>query len=96
MKLATLRPGQTWSSARNLQGQGLGCIPDDVDVGDVFRFRFKGLKLDWWDWGGMEEHRDTTVMLPCFIAGVVQKPRDNDGRPELVVPSLNAVEFSIT
>lgn len=92
---ATLNPGQTWTTHHDLKGGGFDGMPSALTIGEVYRYRFKGLKLDWWDWGGKEEHEQTYVDLPCFKKGVVQKPRDNDGRPELVVPASNILEFSI-
>lgn len=93
---ATLQPGETWSTYEDVRGHGLGYLPDDMAVGDVYKYIFKGVELDWWDWGGKEEHAETTVIVPCSGGkGVVQKPRDNDGRPKLVVPASNAVEFTI-
>ncbi|KAL5327672.1 hypothetical protein ACEPPN_005373 [Leptodophora sp. 'Broadleaf-Isolate-01'] len=92
---ATLQPGQTWSTSKRLQDQGLGILPDDVKVGDVFRIVFKGVELDWWDWGGIEDHGETVVKLPCFLKGRVVEPRDNGGRPKLIVPASNLVDFTI-
>ncbi|KAG4435771.1 hypothetical protein IFR05_008745 [Cadophora sp. M221] len=92
---ASLRPGQTWRTSKRLQGQGVGILPGDVKVGDAFRFVFKGMELDWWDWGGSEDHGETIVKLPCFLKGRVVEPEDNGGRPKLVVPASNSVEFTI-
>lgn len=92
---ASLQPGQTWTTSARLEGQGMGILPDDVSVGDLFRYVFKGVELDWWDWGGNAEHRDTIVMLPCFIMGRVREPKNNGGRQKLIVPSSNYVEFTI-
>lgn len=36
---------------------------------------------------------DTIVMVVGF--GVITKPADNDGRPEVVVPASNMVEFTV-
>lgn len=70
-------------------------IPYAAGPGDAMRIRCEGRTIDWWDWGTREDHADTTVVLPCFIYGRVMKPFDNDGRPELVIPTSNTVEFSI-
>jgi hypothetical protein len=66
-----------------------------VDIGDVFRYTFKGVEVDWWDWGDSSDHEETVVTLPCFIAGRVVKPEDNGGRPKLIVPASNVLEFTI-
>lgn len=92
---ASLQPGQTWSTSHRLEGQGVGILPDDVKVGDIFRYVSKGVELDWWDWGGSEDHVDTVVKLPCFLGGRVTEPADNEGRPKLIVPASNSVEFTI-
>ncbi|RDW66584.1 hypothetical protein BP6252_10219 [Coleophoma cylindrospora] len=86
----SLHPGEVWAKTCRVQ------LPDDVAVGDVFRFRWTGGMVDWWDWGSREEeHAQTVVKLPCWIMGKVTDPADNDGRPKLVVPASNFVEFTI-
>lgn len=88
----SLRPGSYWSTSRRLQA---GSLPTDMTVGDVFRYRYKGATVDWWDWGDSEEHAKTVVKLPCWIMGRVIDPPDSGGRPKLVVPASNDVEFTI-
>jgi hypothetical protein len=90
----SLMPGESWTTSRQLQSESWSSIPDDVAPGDEFRCRFKGVVVDWWDWGTMAEHADTVVKLPCFVAGEVTEPTDNGGRPKLVVPASEAVEFT--
>lgn len=90
-----LELGRSWTSSRPLQKKGWTSLPADVVVGDVFRYRFKGTTVDWWDWGNLEQHLDTVVKLPCWIAGAVTEPANNDGRPKLVVPASKAVELAI-
>jgi hypothetical protein len=51
--------------------------------------------MDWWDWGSMDEHRETVVKLPCWVAGEVTEPKDNGGRPRLVVPASEWIEFTL-
>ena len=53
----------------------------------------KGAVVDWWKWGTKEEHRGTVVKLPCWVSGDVVEPEDNGGRPRIVVPASNEVEF---
>lgn len=90
-----LEPGCTWTITRLVQDPPWEQIPTDSRPGDVFRFCFKGAEIDWWDWGGAEEHADTTVKLPCFVFGTVTSPRDNGGRPRLVVAASNDAEFTV-
>jgi hypothetical protein len=92
----SLRPGECWTTSYHMQDTTWTSLPDDRAVGDVFRFRYKGGVVDWWDWGGSEEHANTVVKLPCWRAGNVTDPADNGGRPKLVVPASNVVEFTIT
>lgn len=98
-----LMPGDSWTTSVPFQSDQYdelsNYIPDDshdVVPGDRFRFRFKGVVVDWWDWGTMEEHADTIVKLPSFIAGRVTDPADNGGRPKLIVPASEAVQFIYT
>ncbi|KAL3427579.1 kinesin light [Phlyctema vagabunda] len=92
---ASLQPGQTLTTVHLLRGQGMGGLPEDTSVGDVFRFLCKGIELDWWDCGDSSDHAETMVKLSCFIAGLVVGPKDNSGRPKLMVPASNSVEFTI-
>jgi hypothetical protein len=93
----TLRPGESWTTTKYIDGQtsSWNDIPVDTAVGDVFLFGFRGAFVEWWDWGGAEEHADTVVMLPCWLAGRVVDPRDNGGRPKLIVPHTEPVEFRV-
>lgn len=90
----TLRPGESWEYVSNVQGEHWTTLPDDVKVGDEFKYVIKGAVVDWWDWGTKEEHRETAVKLPCFVNGDLEEPRDNGGRPKLFVPASNEVYFS--
>ena len=91
----SLSPGESWSHQQMLKGQNWGMFPDldDAKGGERFRYVFKGTHIDWWDWGTEEEHKNTVVNLPCWIAGSVVDPADNGGRPKLVVPGSDPVEF---
>jgi hypothetical protein len=92
---ASLQPGQSWTTSTRVEGRQIGILPNDVNVGDVFRYVFKGVEVDWWNWGSKAEHNETIVELPCFIDGRVVEPKDNGGRPKLVVPASNFVEFTV-
>ncbi|GKZ96232.1 hypothetical protein AnigIFM59636_010475 [Aspergillus niger] len=87
----SLQPNETWSEKQELKI--MLDLPEDARDGEVMRHRFKGCKLTWWDWGMKEDHMDTIVMVVGF--GVITKPADNDGRPEVVVPASNMVEFTV-
>jgi hypothetical protein len=90
-----LRPGESWTYQRRVQqGTSWTSLPDDVKVGDRFKYVVKGAVVDWWDWGTKEDHKDTVVKLPCWISGHVVEPADNNGRPKLVVPVSNEAKFS--
>lgn len=91
----SLQPGECWTWSQLMQNPTWSGLPDDRAVGDVFRFMYKGGTVDWWDWGAREEHANTVVKIPCWITGNVTDPADNAGRPKLVVPASNAVEFTI-
>ncbi|PYI12924.1 hypothetical protein BO99DRAFT_407905 [Aspergillus violaceofuscus CBS 115571] len=81
-----LSPGESWSFTRRVTD-----FPDNVVPGDTFRYCYKGAQLDWWDWGHFQDHKDTVVT----IEGKVREPEDNGGRPALVVPASNYVEFTV-
>ncbi|KAF7590105.1 hypothetical protein BBP40_003261 [Aspergillus hancockii] len=86
----TLRPGECWDHSWS--------ILDDIDgweIGDTWRYLFKGGTVDWWDYGGLDEHANTTVKMPLHPWGKVTDPADNGGRPKLVIPASNAIEFRI-
>lgn len=91
----SLVPGESWTSKETIQEKNWTHIPDDSVVGDRFRHVFKGATLDWWDWGDREDHAETEVTLPSYHWAPIVEPADNDGRPKLVVPGSNVVEFSI-
>jgi hypothetical protein len=93
-RFASLHVGESWTTQCRVQdGESWTSLPDDVKVGDKFKYVIKGAVVDWWNWGTKEEHRDTVVKLPCWVAGDVVEPKDNDRRPRLVVPESNEAEF---
>lgn len=81
-----LMPGESWSFTREVSD-----FPKNVAPGEKFRYGFKGATLDWWDWGHYQDHEDTLV----WIDAKVRNPTDNGGRPELVVPASNWIEFTL-
>ncbi|KAK8049199.1 hypothetical protein PG994_010929 [Apiospora phragmitis] len=95
-RFASLRPGESWIAPRRRVQNGASwtSLPEDAAVGDRFKYVCKGAVVSWWDWGTKGDHRDTVVKLPCWIAGKVQEPKDDDGRLQLVVPVSNEVEFT--
>lgn len=92
---ASLRPGESWSKWDVLNDPAEIDLPRDSLPGDVFRYRVARSDMDWWDWGTMEDHRDTAVKLPCYINGDVTDPKDNGGRPKLVIPASEWFEFTL-
>ncbi|KAF9888962.1 hypothetical protein FE257_008132 [Aspergillus nanangensis] len=92
---ATLQPGESWEFSRHIQGSSWTSIPRDAQVGKTFCVRYNGGTVDWWDWGGKEDHANTTVALPCYLSGRVVDPADNGGRPWLVIPASNLADFTL-
>jgi hypothetical protein len=93
-RFTTLNLRESWTTQRRVQnGTSWTSLPDDVEMGDRFKYVVKGAIVNWWDWGTTEEHRNTVVQLPCWISGDVVEPGDNGGRPKIVVPASNEVEF---
>jgi hypothetical protein len=94
---ASLRPGESWRSTEWLNSPTWMeiALPRDSMPGDVFRYRVMRSEVDWWDWGSMEDHRETVVKLPCYINGDVTEPKDNGGRPKLLVPASEWFEFTL-
>ncbi|OQD69467.1 hypothetical protein PENPOL_c002G02104 [Penicillium polonicum] len=85
-RFRVLRPGESCSLTREVSD-----FPKNAAPGDVFRYGYKGGQLDWWDWGNFEDHKDTVV----WIYGVVTDPKDNEGRPGIMIPASNLIEFTI-
>ncbi|KAB8265586.1 hypothetical protein BDV32DRAFT_144110 [Aspergillus pseudonomiae] len=85
----SLQPGDSWTQMDSLE------LPSDIKVGEVFKYEFTDRVLDWWDWGTKEDQLRTTVKLPCWVGAEVIEPRDNEGRPAVVVPASNVVVFTI-
>jgi hypothetical protein len=91
---ASLLPGESWTTGDCLHEWPDIALPRDSMTGDVFRYRVIRAGTDWWDWGSMEDHRETMVKLPC-LEGDVTDPKDNGGRPRLVVPASEWFEFTL-
>jgi hypothetical protein len=94
---ASLRPGESWRWSQWMNSPTWMdiALPRDSMPGDVFRSRVERAEVDWWDWGGMEEHSETAVKVPCYIKGDVTEPKDNGGRPRLQVPASEWFEFTL-
>lgn len=71
------------------------CLPDDRKPGERLRYQFKGNTLDWWDWGTAEDHAQTIVTLPGSGVEPISSPKDNEGRPKVVIPASNIVEWTV-
>jgi hypothetical protein len=93
-QFATLHPGESWTYTFTYNGKQSSEVPDDMQPGDECKYIKKGAHVDWWDWGTKEDHRDTRVVLRCIEAAELVEPRDNGGRPKLILPSSNVVYFT--
>ncbi|GKZ37083.1 hypothetical protein AbraIFM66950_008474 [Aspergillus brasiliensis] len=87
----SLQPNETWKQVQELES--MLSLPEDARDKEVLRYRFKGCKLTWWNWGTKEDHMDTPISVIGF--GVITNPPDNDGRPEVVIPASNTVECTV-
>jgi hypothetical protein len=94
-RFQSLQPGESWVTSQLLHDKTGSVLPDDATDGEEFRYRFNGETVDWWDWGSKAEHAGTVVKLPCWLAGRVVEPKDNNGRPKLVVPTSQMIAFSV-
>lgn len=90
----TLFPGESWSDSWTMVADG-DDLPDDLKPGDRLRYHFKGDTLDWWDWGTSSSHTQTIVTLPGSGVEPISNPKDNGGRPKVVVPASNTVEWMV-
>lgn len=91
---ASLQPGESWMTSQRI-GYNWTELPDDAENGEIFRYVFIGETVDWWNWGSKADHEGTIVKLPCYLAGPVVDPKDNHGRPQLVVQTSNVIDFSL-
>ncbi|KAJ5647727.1 hypothetical protein N7490_004099 [Penicillium lividum] len=90
----TLFPGESWSNSWTMMADG-DCLPDDLKPGERLRYQFKGNTLDWWDWGTSSSHAQTIVTLPGSGVEPISDPKDNGGRPKVVIPASNTVEWMV-
>jgi hypothetical protein len=67
-----------------------------LQPGDLLVVWFNGSTAEWWDWGSPEDHKTTKVMLSGqWSGGGVTHPKDNDGRPPLLLPAAGRVTCHI-
>ncbi|KAF5855006.1 hypothetical protein ETB97_010338 [Aspergillus alliaceus] len=85
--IVALRPGECWSDSWGTLEE-----IDHWEVGDTWWYWFKSGTVDY---GGAEEHVDTTVKVPPHPWGRVTGPADNGGQPQLVISASNAIESRI-
>lgn len=90
----TLGPGESWTCTHYAQSLSDSILPYEARAGDRFLYRNKGAVVDWWDWGTKEDHKQTAVKLCCVVGCDLEEPKDNGGRPKLVVPGSNEVVFT--
>ncbi|KAJ6183875.1 hypothetical protein N7519_005176 [Penicillium mononematosum] len=91
MFFRSLQPGESLIRRVFL---GFTDLHTDTVVGDTYRYQYWVGCIDW-TWGDDEEHAKTVVKLPCWLNDHVVEPADNDGRPVIMVPSSNFVEFTV-
>ena len=80
-------PGESWSFTRQVSD-----FPKTFAPGNQFRYGFKGITLDWWDWGDLCNHENTVVWIQ---EDRLHAPNDNEGRPEIKMPASNWLEFKL-
>lgn len=88
----SLQLGQAWVYPQTLDEESLH---SESVVGDRYRYQYRGGSVDWWVWGDCEEHANTIVKLSPWISGNVVEPAGNEGKPRIMVPASNIVEFTI-
>jgi hypothetical protein len=97
-RFVSLYPGEEWTTMTTLKtvdDDDVNEFPRDTAVGDRFRFGYRGLELDWLGWGTKEDHEKTSVLLDCNRSSAVIGPKDNDGRPKLIVPAPEFIESTV-
>ncbi|CAG8054637.1 unnamed protein product [Penicillium nalgiovense] len=88
----SLQPGESWHKRIIL---GLNELHPDTAVGDSYRFQYWGGRVKWWVWGSRQEHANTVVRVPPWMGSDVVDPADNEGKPHIIIPESNRVEFAI-
>ncbi|KAI9149591.1 kinesin light [Paramyrothecium foliicola] len=91
----SLKPGETWSREFAIHHPSGGEIPSRSVPWDEFRIDWSGMNLDWWDWGTVEEHRETEAVLPCFIHAGVQDATRGMGNRKLSVRRAKAIYATV-
>lgn len=87
----SLQPEESWTEGFTID---LTDLYEDTAVGDSYRFQYWGGYVEWWIWGSREEHANTTVKVPPWRGDVVD-PVGNEGKPDIVIPGSNTVEFVV-
>jgi hypothetical protein len=90
-QFVTLLPGESWGYTFPYHGKEYSQVPEEILAGEQFKLLFKGARVDWWDWGTLEDHRNTRVVLNCVTGAELEAPRDDGGRPALVLPGSNVL-----
>ncbi|KAF6829989.1 hypothetical protein CPLU01_07604 [Colletotrichum plurivorum] len=91
----SLRPGESLSMYLRRVDLSDFETPDDFAPGDELLCGFDGGKVDWWDWGTAEDYAETVVKFPSFANGLIVEPKDNEGRPKLVIPAAKPHELRV-
>lgn len=85
----TLHPGTSHIYSFTMEST----FPEVQNVGELYRYRYKGETVDWWDWGTKEDHANTVITLPSFSTNGSIDPPSNPLK--LVVPASNDLEIKI-
>lgn len=90
--------GEIWIWEKIFQQEYWSLLLDDVVLVDRFRFCFKGVYVDWWDWGDLEEYKQVgmMVLLLCFeVVRLIEREMDKKMFVLVVFGVEEGVEFVI-
>lgn len=92
----SLQPGKSWETTELLNDPSdVIHLPRDSVPGDMFRYRVTRSEVDWWDWGSMEDHKETALKMFMWYRGSLTDPKDNGGRPKVLVPASDWFGFTL-
>ncbi|KAL4971300.1 hypothetical protein BDW66DRAFT_155794 [Aspergillus desertorum] len=89
----SLAPGESWEQSVSVFDFEWFCPKEGVGVeiaGDAFTLQYTGGVVGWWDYGGREEHMETTVTADAMRR--VVSPKDSGGRQDVVFQASNVLE----
>lgn len=91
----SLRPGESFTMQFSRVELSEIEVPDDFAPGDKLLCGFDGAEVDWWDWGTAGDHAETVVKFPSFSNGWIVEPKNNGGRPKLIIPAAKPLELRV-